>query len=209
MAGPSVAGEARHRRPGSSRRPDRSARRCRGPAHRRPPARRPRGWRPGGRRRPDSARRPTSSSPLPSTNDPRKSMAKARAALPRPRAACVAAMVEPLLPRRLVRRTVANARRGIGRRVAGRSCRPVVTGSGVVFVGYAHRGTADLQAEWDRASLRLLPRLLAAERGEVEVAIAVVELLDAAAVGGVGVEDLLTDPQERADARQFCAAHAL
>src|SRR5215203_7178824 len=77
----------------------------------------PRGWRPGGRRRPDSARRPTSSSPLPSTNDPRKSMAKARAALAGPRAACVAAMVEPLLSRRLVRRTVANARRGIGRRV--------------------------------------------------------------------------------------------
>ena len=112
MAEPSVAGEARHRRPGSSRRPGRSARRCRGPARRRSPARRPRGWRPGGRRRPDSARRPTSSSPLPSTNDPRKSMAKARAALPVPRAACVAAMVEPLLSRRLVRRTVANARRG-------------------------------------------------------------------------------------------------
>ena len=179
MAGPSVVGEARHRRPGSSCRPGRSARRCRGPARRRSPARRPRGWRPGGRRRPDSARRPSSSSPLPSTNDPRKSMAKARAALPGPRAACVAAMVEPLLPRRLVRRTVANARRGIGRRVAGRSCRPVVTGSGVVFVGYAHRGTADMQVEWDRASLRLLPRLLPAERGEVEVAVAVVELLDA------------------------------
>src|SRR5215217_2623425 len=152
-----------------------------------------------------------SSSELPMTNAPRKSMAKARAALPGPRAACVAVMVEPLLSRRLVRRTVANARRGIGRRVAGRSCRPVVTGSGVVFVGYAHRGTADMQAEWERASLRLLPRLLAAEGGEVEVAVAVavVELLDAAAVRGVGVEDLLTDPQERADARQFCAAHAL
>src|SRR5829696_1320532 len=100
-----------------------------------------------------------------STNDPRKSMTKARAALPAPRATCVAAMVEPLLSRRLVRRTVANARRGIGRRVASRSCRPVVTGSGVVFVGYAHGGTADMQAEWDRASLRLLPRLLSAEGG--------------------------------------------
>ena len=60
--------------------------------------------------------------------------------------------------------------------------------SGVVFVGQAHVGTADLQAEWDRASLRFRPRLLTAEGGEVEVPVAIVELFDAAAVRGVGVE---------------------
>jgi hypothetical protein len=54
--------------------------------------------------------------------------------------------------------------------------------SGVVLVGEAHRGTADLQAQWLRASRRLLPRLLAAERSEVEVRVAVVELLDAPVV---------------------------
>jgi hypothetical protein len=72
--------------------------------------------------------------------------------------------------------------------------------SGVVFVGEAHGGAADLQAEWDRASLRLLPRLLAAERGEVEVAVAVVELFDATAERGVGVENLVADAEECAEA---------
>src|SRR5215211_9131217 len=80
--------------------------------------------------------------------------------------------------------------------------------SGVVFVGEAHGGAADLQAEWDRASLRLLPRLLPAERGEVEVAVAVVELFDATAERGVGVEDLVADAEECTDARPV-AAHAL
>jgi hypothetical protein len=38
-----------------------------------------------------------------------------------------------------------------------------------------------VQAERDRATLRFLPRLLAAEGGEIEVVVAIVELFDAAA----------------------------
>ena len=79
------------------------------------------------------------------------------------------------------------------------------TGLAALAAGVA----ADLQAEGHRPSLRLLPVLLAAERGQVEVVVAVVELLDAATVGGVGVEDLVADPQERADARHPLVAHAL
>jgi len=41
----------------------------------------------------------------------------------------------------------------------------------VVFVGQAQGGAADLQVEGSRASLRLLPLLLTAERGEVEVGV--------------------------------------
>lgn len=93
---------------------------------------------------------------------------------------------------------------GDGRR--GRDDRPAL--SGVVLVGDAHAGAADLKAEWGRAALRLLPHLLAAERGEVEVGVAVVELLDAAAERRVRVEDLVLDAQERADARPV-TAHAL
>src|SRR3954466_16012683 len=76
-----------------------------------------------------------------------------------------------------------------------------------VLVGKPHRRAADLEPERGRAALRLLPRLLTAEGGEVEVGIAVVELLDAPAEGGVGVEDLVADPQEGADPRPV-AAHA-
>jgi hypothetical protein len=45
--------------------------------------------------------------------------------------------------------------------------------SDVVFVRHAHRGTTDMQAERDGASLRFLPRLLAAERGKVEVLVSI------------------------------------
>src|SRR5687767_10008236 len=78
-----------------------------------------------------------------------------------------------------------------------------------VLVGQPHAGTADLGAERLRASLRFLPPLLAAERGEVEVRIAVVKFLDAPAEGGVGVEDLVADAQERADARHLRTAHVV
>jgi hypothetical protein len=53
----------------------------------------------------------------------------------------------------------------------------------------------------------VFPGFLAAEGGQVEVRVAVVELFDASAVGGVGVVDLLVDPEEGAEAGQFGAAH--
>ncbi len=55
-------------------------------------------------------------------------------------------------------------------------------------------GAADLQPERLGAALRLLPLLLASERGEVEARVAVVELLDPPAEGRVGVEDLVVRP---------------
>ena len=51
----------------------------------------------------------------------------------------------------------------------------------VVFVGEADVGAADVQAEGDGAALRLLPCLLSAECGQVEVGNAVVERLNATA----------------------------
>jgi hypothetical protein len=48
-------------------------------------------------------------------------------------------------------------------------------------------GAADVQAEGSRAAFGFFPRLLAAERGEVKVGVAVVELFDATAERAVGV----------------------
>ena len=45
---------------------------------------------------------------------------------------------------------------------------------------------------------RLLPRLLPAERGQVEVGVGATGLLQTAGECGVGVEHLVPDPQERA-----------
>src|SRR5690349_6885897 len=80
---------------------------------------------------------------------------------------------------------------------------------GVVFIEQTHVGAANLQAEGRGAALRFLPYLLTTKRGEVEVVIAVVELFNTAAIGGVGVENIILNPQERANAWQLFATHIL
>src|SRR3954471_392661 len=77
-----------------------------------------------------------------------------------------------------------------------------------VFVGQAQGGTAYLETQRDGAALRLLPRLLAAEGGEIEVWVVVVEVLDAAPVRGVRVEHLVAVLQKGADPGHLHAAHA-
>jgi hypothetical protein len=63
------------------------------------------------------------------------------------------------------------------------------------------RGVA--AADRGHTSLGLLPVLLAAEGGQVEQAVGKDEMVGAAAVGRVGVEDLIAFAQEAAVARQF------
>ena len=60
-----------------------------------------------------------------------------------------------------------------------------------------------------RAALRLLPVLLAPERGEVEEVVRAAGLLGAARVGRVGVEDAVVDAQEDARARHLVRLLAL
>jgi hypothetical protein len=67
----------------------------------------------------------------------------------------------------------------------------------------ARSGLIGAWAERVRASLRLLPVLLAAECTHVEVVVRAADLLGAAAVGRVGVEDAVAVAQEHARAMQL------
>src|SRR5687768_816616 len=66
----------------------------------------------------------------------------------------------------------------------------------LVFVVAPHPAQGGVIA----AAGRLLPVLLAPERGEIEPVVGAVEQVDAALEAGVGVEDAVLAAQERADA---------